>query len=137
MIGQQGSSPDQMHDYQTAVAKALEMNPNVELAVTVSGVSGFMQSNMGFMFTTIKDRKDRLPSMFTKQPHPSIETVANDLSGMMIMSNPGLLAFLRPQPVLQISTGATNTQQGRFSYAISGVDPAEVYQTAGKMFYTL
>jgi HAE1 family hydrophobic/amphiphilic exporter-1 len=135
MIAQQGSSPEEMHAYQTQVAKALEMNPNVELAVTVTGVSGFMQSNQGFMFTTIKDRKDRAPSMFTKEPHPSIQTVAKDLSGMMIFSNPGLLAFLQPQPVLQISVGASNRNQGQFSYAISGVNPAEVYQTAGKLFY--
>ncbi|HWB54219.1 MAG TPA: efflux RND transporter permease subunit, partial [Tepidisphaeraceae bacterium] len=40
---------------------------------------------------------------------------------------------LIPQPTLQISTGAASRSQGQFQYAISGVDPKEVYATAGKM----
>ena len=46
---------------------------------------------------------------------------------------PGVMAFLQPNPVLEISTGATANAQGQFAYAISGIDPNEVYATAGKM----
>jgi HAE1 family hydrophobic/amphiphilic exporter-1 len=39
--------------------------------------------------------------------------------------------------VLQIATGASSRNQGQFSFAISGVDPNEVYATAGKLFGAL
>ena len=35
--------------------------------------------------------------------------------------------------MLQIATGAASRNQGQFSFAISGVDPNEVYETAGKL----
>src|SRR5258708_40267727 len=53
--------------------------------------------------------------------------------GKLNSSIPGLITFLKPQPVLQISTGATANLQGQFAYAISGIDPQEVYATAGKL----
>ena len=37
----------------------------MELAVTVTGLSGFMQANQGFMFAMLKDPKDREPSLMT------------------------------------------------------------------------
>ncbi len=134
MIAQQGSSPDQMHRYQTGAVNALAGNPNVELAVTVTGLSGFLSSNQGFMFAFLKDPQDRTASRMTGEKHPPIQTVAREIAGSMVMSNPGLLAFLQPQPVLQIATGAASRNQGQFSYAISGVDPQEVYATAGRLF---
>jgi len=133
IMGQQGSSPDQMHNYQTKAVEALAADPNVELAVTVTGLSGFMQSNQGFMFAMLKDPKDRAPSSLSKTPTPDIQTVSRELAGSMVMKNPGLLAFVIPQPTLQIATGASSRNQGQFSYAISGVDPNEVYDTAGKL----
>ena len=45
-------------------------------------------------------------------------------------STPGLFATLNPSPVLQINIGATGSQFGRYSYAISGIDPNEVYAAA-------
>ena len=33
----------------------MQQNPNVDLAFTVTGLSGFMQSNQGFMFALLKD----------------------------------------------------------------------------------
>ena len=46
---------------------------------------------------------------------------------------PGAAAFLQPNPVLSISTGATANIQGQFAYALSGIDPAQVYSVAGKL----
>src|SRR5437879_6874066 len=43
------------------------------------------------------------------------------------------MAFLQPNPVLEISTGATANAQGQFAYAISGIDANEVYAAADKM----
>ncbi len=133
MIGQQGSSPEQMHRYQTEVVKAIAENPNVDLGVTVTGLSGLLQANQGFMFTMLKDPKDRVKSQMTGEEHPSIQTISRELAGAIVSKNPGLLSFLQPQPVLQIATGASARNQGQFSFAISGVDPNEVYQTAGKL----
>ncbi len=45
---------------------------------------------------------------------------------------PGTVTFLQPNPVLQISTGAAAITQGQFAYAISGINPDEVYATAGQ-----
>jgi HAE1 family hydrophobic/amphiphilic exporter-1 len=140
LMGQQGSSPDEMHRYQTRAVEALAADKNVELAVTVTGLNGFMQSNQGFMFAMLKDPKDRLPiqmpgpggKMQTVE-RPSIQAVSAALAGSMVMQNPGLLAFVIPQPTLQIATGASSRNQGQFSYALSGVDPQEVYETAGKL----
>ncbi len=133
IMAQQGTSPNQMHQYQTKAVETLAQDPNVKLAVTVTGLSGFMQSNQGFMFATLKDPKERVPSLLSKTPQPSIQTVTRELAGSMVMHNPGMLAFAIPQPVLQIATGAASRNQGQFSYAISGVDPKEVYETAGKL----
>ncbi|CAN5484644.1 multidrug efflux RND transporter permease subunit [soil metagenome] len=135
IMGQQGSSPDQMHHYQTKAVEALAADPNVDLAVTVTGLSGFVQSNQGIMFAMLKDPKDRAPSSLSKTEHPSIQVVSRELAGSMVMKNPGMLAFVIPQPTLQIATGASNRNQGQFSYAISGVDPKEVYDTAGKLMF--
>src|SRR5438105_1807154 len=46
---------------------------------------------------------------------------------------PVLFAFLRPFPVLQISTGATAQSQGQYAFSISGVNADQVYDVAGKM----
>ena len=46
---------------------------------------------------------------------------------------PGTVAFLQPNPALEISTGATANTQGQFAYAFSGTDPNEVYAAAAKM----
>ncbi len=53
--------------------------------------------------------------------------------GQLNSKVPGLITFLKPQPVLQISTGATAQLQGQFAYSISGIDPNEVYGSAGTL----
>jgi HAE1 family hydrophobic/amphiphilic exporter-1 len=52
--------------------------------------------------------------------------------GAAMMKTPGLLTFLQPNPVLQISTGATSQTQGQFAYALSGFNPQELYEVANK-----
>src|SRR5689334_16815906 len=46
---------------------------------------------------------------------------------------PGLMTFLRPFPVLEISTGVTNQNQGQYAFTVSGANPAEVYDTGQKL----
>jgi HAE1 family hydrophobic/amphiphilic exporter-1 len=59
--------------------------------------------------------------------------VAGELMGGIDGTISGALAFLQPNPALEISTGATANAQGQFAYALSGIDAGEVYATADKM----
>jgi HAE1 family hydrophobic/amphiphilic exporter-1 len=38
------------------------------------------------------------------------------------------MTFLRPFPVLEISTGVTNQTQGQYAFTVSGVNPSQVYE---------
>jgi HAE1 family hydrophobic/amphiphilic exporter-1 len=46
---------------------------------------------------------------------------------------PGVFPFLRPFPVLQISTGATSQNQGQYAYSLSGVNTQQVYDVSQKL----
>jgi hydrophobic/amphiphilic exporter-1 (mainly G- bacteria), HAE1 family len=122
MIAQEGSSPDQMHMYQAQVDQALESNPAVLMSVSVSGYTGFLASNQAFVFTLLKDPGQR----------PPIDAVAGQLMGQAFMTVPGVVTFLQPNPVLEISTGATANTQGQFAYALSGFDSDQLYTVAGQ-----
>ena len=61
-----------------------------------------------------------------------IETVAAQLR-KACSEIPGIFPTLNPQPVLQINIGATGSSFGRYSYVLSGINPAEVYAAADKL----
>ena len=44
---------------------------------------------------------------------------------------------MRPFPVLEISTGVTNQNQGQYAFSVSGADPAEVYAVGQKLLAKL
>ena len=121
-MGKEGSSPEQMRAIQDRVDETLHQDPNVLTDFTLTGATGFLPSNMGLSFTFIKPPGER----------PPIQEVAAGMMGK-ISSNPGVMAFLRPFPVLEISTGATNQNQGQYAFAISGVNPEQVYDVATKL----
>ena len=123
LVAQEGSSPDQMHAYQTQAEKIMKANPAVRSTFTMSGNGQFMGSNQAFLIAFLKDPAQR----------PPIAQVAGELMGAIGNAVPGTVAFLQPNPALEISTGATSNAQGQFAYALSGIDAAEVYGTAGKM----
>ena len=89
----------------------------------MSGNSQFLPSNQEFVIAFLKDPSKRAP----------IQAVAGQLMGALDAQIPGMITFLQPNPVLEISTGATANTQGQFAYAISGIDASEVYATAGKL----
>lgn len=122
LVAQEGSSPDQMHEYQRAAEQALHANPSVDMTFTVAG-SSFLAGNQAFVLVFLKDPSQR----------PPIRSVAGQLMGAINTRIPGTMAFLQPNPVLQIATGATANTQGQFSYALSGIDPNQVYAVAGKL----
>jgi len=101
----------------------MRANPAVETTFTMSGNSQFMPANQAFLIAFLKDPSKR----------PPIDQVAGQLMGGIDTTLPGAIAFLQPNPVLEISTGATANTQGQFAYALSGIDPQQVYDVAGKM----
>jgi HAE1 family hydrophobic/amphiphilic exporter-1 len=123
LVAQEGTSPDQMRVYQTQAEKIMKANPAVRSTFTMSGNAGFLGSNQAFLIAFLKDPKERAP----------IDQVAGQLMGGIAGTIPGVVAFLQPNPALEISTGATANAQGQFAFALSGIDPNQVYETAGKM----
>ncbi|HLW98845.1 MAG TPA: efflux RND transporter permease subunit [Candidatus Acidoferrales bacterium] len=123
MVAQEGSSPEIMHAHQEEVEKVLHANPAVNTSFTLTGLSSFIPGNQGFVLAFLDDPDKR----------PPIQAVAGQLMGGLNTQIPGLITFLQANPVLDISTGATSNAQGQFAYAISGIDPDQVYAVAGKL----
>jgi hydrophobic/amphiphilic exporter-1 (mainly G- bacteria), HAE1 family len=123
LVAPEGTSPDQMHAYQTQAEKIMKANPAVRSTFTMSENAGFLGSNQAFLIAFLKSPKERAP----------IDQVAGQLMGGIAGTVPGVVAFLQPNPALEISTGATANAQGQFAFALSGIDPDEVYATAEKM----
>jgi HAE1 family hydrophobic/amphiphilic exporter-1 len=127
LVAQEGSSPEQMHRYQDAAEKIMHANPAVAATFTMSGNGQFLPGNQAFLIPFLTDPSKRAP----------IDQVAGQLMGGIMGTVPGAVVFLKPQPVLQISTGATANIQGQFAYAISGIDPNQVYDSANKLLAKL
>jgi HAE1 family hydrophobic/amphiphilic exporter-1 len=116
-IAAEGSSPEQMRIHQDRIDEALQQDPNVVTDFTLTGATGFLASNQGITFTLIKPPEQRKP----------IGEVTAELMGKLNQI-PGVMTFLRPFPVLEISTGVTSQQQGQYAFAVSGANPDQVYQ---------
>jgi HAE1 family hydrophobic/amphiphilic exporter-1 len=123
LVAQEGTSPEQMHAYQTQAEKIMRANPAVRSTFTMSGNSSFLPPNQAFLISFLKDPSDRAP----------IEAVAGQEMGAIANAIPGVMAFMQPNPALEISTGATANVQGQFAYALSGIDANQVYATAAKL----
>jgi HAE1 family hydrophobic/amphiphilic exporter-1 len=122
-IAQEGTSHYEMRTHQIQVEDVLHANPAVDMTFTLSGLNSFFPANQGLVLAFLKAPDKR----------PPIQAVTGQLMGALNSKIPGLLTFLKPQPVLQISTGATAQLQGQFAYSISGIDPNEVYGSAGTL----
>jgi hydrophobic/amphiphilic exporter-1 (mainly G- bacteria), HAE1 family len=125
-IAREGSSPEQMRALQDRVDETLHQDPNVIFDFTMTGATGFLASNQGIMFTFIKPPEERQP-------------IGEVTAGMMGQLNtiPGVMTFLRPFPVLEISTGVTSQNQGQYAFAVSGVNPDQVYDVGQKLMVKL
>jgi HAE1 family hydrophobic/amphiphilic exporter-1 len=121
-IAREGSSPAQMQALQNRVDETLHQDPNVITDFTLTGATGFLASNQGITFTFIKPSNQR----------PPIQTVTAQMMGKL-NSIPGVFSFLRPFPVLEISTGVTSQNQGQYAFAVSGANPDQVYDVGQKL----
>ena len=96
------------------------------LAVSIAGQGALALSRAG----------ERSLTVLARGPAGPVSAVAGRLMGR-IAGIPGVFPFLRPYPVLQISTGATSQNQGQYAFAISGVNPEQVYEVSGKLMEKL
>ncbi len=126
LIAQEGTSPEKMRQIQDRAMAAVQENDAVILTMSVSGVSRFLPTNFAFSLAVLKDPRER----------PPIEVVNQQLQGAILMAS-GAIPGIKPNPVLQISTGASATQTGQFAYAISGADPKEVFDVGQKLYQRL
>jgi hydrophobic/amphiphilic exporter-1 (mainly G- bacteria), HAE1 family len=125
-IAREGSSPEQMHALQNRVDEVLQKDPNVITDFTLTGATGFLSSNQGITFTFIKPPKERQPiAEVTAQMMGRLNTI------------PGVMTFLRPFPVLEISTGVTSQQQGQYAFTVSGANPDQIYDVGQKLMRKL
>jgi HAE1 family hydrophobic/amphiphilic exporter-1 len=122
LICQEGISPDRIKQLQKQVDLVLRQNPAVDESFTLAGFSQGLPSNQMLALAFLKDPSQR----------PPITKVVGELA-QEIAQIPGIIPLLRPDPVLQISTGATKNNQGQYAFAISGVDADQVYQAALQM----
>ncbi len=122
MMAQEGTSPRRMRGYQERAERVMHDNPAVEMTFSMTGNGQFLSANQGLLLAFLSEREKRKP----------IDAVSDEMSAGTA-TIPGIFSHFTPQEVLKISTGAAALQQGRFSYAISGVNPDEVYATADKL----
>jgi HAE1 family hydrophobic/amphiphilic exporter-1 len=120
-IAQEGTSPAQMREYQMQINDAMRKNPYVDKTMSLSGLSGMLPGNQGIAICVLKTGN-----------RPSIQKVSQMLA-RDLYAIPGVLAFFRPMPNLSISTGAVSTNQGKYAYTLSGVEPDEIYKCTGAM----
>jgi HAE1 family hydrophobic/amphiphilic exporter-1 len=122
MIAREGSSPEQMRTLQDQADEIIRQDPSVLATFTMTGNGQFLSSNQGLLLGFLKPVDERSP----------IEAVAGRLMGRL-GAIPGVRPFLRPFPVLQISTGATSQNQGQYAFTVSGANPLQVYDVAAKL----
>jgi hydrophobic/amphiphilic exporter-1 (mainly G- bacteria), HAE1 family len=122
MISSEGSSPEQMHALQDRADEVIRQNPAVDATFTMTGNGQFLASNQGLLLGFLKPPDERAP----------IQAVAGQLMGKL-GTIPGVFPFLRPFPVLEISTGATNRNQGQYAFSVSGVNPDQVYDVSTQL----
>jgi HAE1 family hydrophobic/amphiphilic exporter-1 len=125
MIAQEGSSPEQMRALQGQADAVLRQHPSVNATFTMTG-GQFLASNQGLLLAFLKAPEERAP----------IQHIVSQLTDVL-GAIPGVSAFLRAYPVLEISTGATNQNQGQYAFSVSGVHPDQVYDVATKLLAKL
>ncbi|MDR0444776.1 MAG: efflux RND transporter permease subunit [Puniceicoccales bacterium] len=124
-IAQEGTSSNQMRQYQDQVGEILQSHPAVRQYMTLTGIPGMLTSNQGIVVGFLGSGK-----------RPKIQTVVQELSGQFF-GIPGVFAAVRPMPNLSISTGAVSTNQGKYSFVLTAIDTATLYASAGKLLSEL
>ena len=120
------ASTYEIGNLQKDVSRVIQSNPAVKNYILVSGVSAFINQNMGFGFIVLEDKDKR----------PPIEEVANQINSGISMI-PGLVSSFQAQPTLKISTGATSTQQGKYAFAMTSMNQQDLFAASQKLMNAL
>jgi HAE1 family hydrophobic/amphiphilic exporter-1 len=118
----QGTSPEQMRQYQLRIEEVLAKDPAYEKIYTNTGGASPVPGQ-GVVLGILKPRDQR----------DRIDIVAQRMARDINSNIPGLRVYPRGVPVLQISTGAVSNNQGQYAYTLSGVNPDEVYASAQRL----
>jgi HAE1 family hydrophobic/amphiphilic exporter-1 len=124
-MAKSGTSPQRMKHYQSQVINSLKKHPSVKFIVSVVGIEGYFQGNMGFMVLVAYPKKQR-DSMFSSKKKLSIDELSSEFAVLMAQT-PGVIPLVEPMPVLNISTSATDNSRGKYCYTLSGMNSKEVY----------
>ena len=119
LLMQEGASPQQQRLMQDKLDPVLQANPAVDKYFTVAGQR--TRRIVRNLYRPVSEAGARSAT--------PIDEVAMQLR-KALSEIPGIFPTLNPQPVLQINIGATGSAFGRYSYAISGINPDEVYAAA-------
>lgn len=122
IMAQEGISPEELRQCQSKVDAILCEDPAVNIAMTISGMSGRTSSSQATVVAFLKPLGER----------PPINTVLARLA-KEIAKIPGIVPFLQAMPVIQISTGATANTQGKYAYSVTGLDDGPVHEAAEKL----
>ncbi|MGC4032076.1 MAG: efflux RND transporter permease subunit [Tepidisphaeraceae bacterium] len=120
MVGPDKASFQKMRNWQYKAEDIMHANPAVAATFTMTGNGQFLSYNQGLLLAFLEPND--------KREH--ISKVAQELMGGIMGTTPGVFTAFRPQPVLQISTGAAANNSASLTYAISGVNPQEVYKNS-------
>ena len=141
MLMPQGASTEQMRTYQSKIAALVRMDPNVRECGNVTGIMPGADQSMGFVFIRLKSFKDREKDQPTAKffgliktkKKPTIDELAQRFIGKFFMLPDGV-CFVRPMPVLKISSGAESTAIGSdYAYMLMGLNRDAVYETATRL----
>ncbi|MCE9612628.1 MAG: efflux RND transporter permease subunit [Lentisphaerae bacterium] len=124
MVMPQGASTEQIQAYQSNVASILQADTNNILQLgNVTGFQPGADQSMGFIFIRLKPPRERAP----------IDQLVQQYMGQLSVLPDGF-CFLRPMPVLKISSGAESTALGSdYAYQLMGLNREAVYKAGQQL----
>ncbi|MFH1407117.1 MAG: efflux RND transporter permease subunit [Candidatus Omnitrophota bacterium] len=118
-----GTSTEQMRKFQDQINGILLTDPNVEKAISVTGLQPGADQSSGVFVAVLKPKAKRAP----------MKKAVMELRRKFAVL-PGGFVFVQAIPTLKISAGGETTATGsKYSYTISGPDQDELYDTAMKL----
>ena len=121
---QQGTSTDQMKDFQRQINEIILKNPAIEDLFTMTGQNTGSDQSNGMIIATLKPTDER---------EPIEEVVAEVNQSLYALYDLGMV-YIMPLPSLILSAGAESTATGsQYSYVLSGQNRDQVYQAAAEI----
>ncbi len=114
----EGGSSSNMRNFEEGVIDILRAHPAVDSAVAISSYSEYRK---GQNLVRLKPLGQR----------PSIRAVMNDLQVQIEKQLPGLQAFMKNVPLIDLSTGQES--RGDYQIALHSIYPDKVYPSAQKL----